>query len=86
MKLTEWFPASVKPVRTGWYKCRFARMVPVWRYWSGSIWKMDTCGDECELNSIDRLSPKTKSCFGDLPYEKNEAWRGLASEPMKVTK
>jgi len=41
MKKTPWFPASVKPVREGWYEttCSYCGS----HYWDGKEWKYDSC-------------------------------------------
>jgi hypothetical protein len=39
MKLTEWFPAHIKPVHVGWYDARWS--VLRW-FWDGERWKWRT--------------------------------------------
>lgn len=42
IKLTEWFPGFVKPVRPGWYRTKFVvgtlKSGEGYSYWSGKQW------------------------------------------------
>ncbi len=40
-EVTDWYPASVKPVRVGWYECQF-HIGTLIRYWNGNIWVSDS--------------------------------------------
>ncbi len=63
--LTPWFPATVKPVRVGWYEYTgwgLGARYPDRRFWTGKGW---------------RFSWELRSHLG-LP---DDQWRGLASPP-----
>lgn len=70
MKLTPWFPASVKPVRAGVYEVRMDGP-PWYRYWDGVHWYAGHCTSElaCALPHV------------SLEETPTEPWRGLAEEP-----
>ncbi len=42
IKVTEWYPASVKPVREGWYERRYGIVGIYMQYWNGNIWLHDS--------------------------------------------
>ena len=83
MKLTEWYPASVKPVRKGVYMV----MTPwchanKFAYFDERGWRL--CGD-CQQNAEeekDRTEDMDMSSM-NMPYSK---WRGLAQNPSKGKK
>lgn len=74
MKVTEWFPASVKPVRVGWYQCRgiFYDGTTVMRYWSGAGWQWRDTSGQMSRAAV------CKSCdkHGII---KEDRWRGLTA-------
>ena len=41
MKVTRWYPASIKPVYVGWYECDYMVSSTVMRYWDGGKWKIN---------------------------------------------
>lgn len=68
MKLTDWYPEDVRPVRPGFYEARyyFADNCPVRRYFDGNRWVHP-------LNGQPLL-------FGARQVQ-HGAWRGLAEDP-----
>jgi len=77
MKLTKWFPASVKPVRAGVYEVDTPECLGNrYSYWNGSCFEI--CTAHCGL-------PKNRCESWDMRAI-NARWRGLASNPQKVTK
>jgi hypothetical protein len=70
LKLTQWFPGEVKPVRMGVYERKWPDGDRVWTIWNGRNWG----------NSF--LSPVDVRyvCRG---IEQSIPWRGLASEDGK---
>jgi len=68
MKKTDWFPASVKPVRAGWYERDWGSMCTddeAYDYWNGRNWFY---GDGF-WRSVCYSAPN------------NKKWRGLAEKP-----
>lgn len=67
-KLTEWFPANVKPVRKGFYQREYESewMIGYCDFWDGEEWI---------LMSITGLPTG--------PVTTQLRWRGLASDPSK---
>lgn len=67
-KLTEWFPADVKPVHVGWYHTRSggtsAAGSPWNWWWSGKYWLAEPGAEE-----------------GHKCVNQNRIWRGLAEKP-----
>lgn len=70
---TPWYPASIKPVRVGWYEVSYyrvgmpeGRVVDGRRYWSGTRWKFGPRGLVCAMGC-----------------HLQDAWRGLAEDPRK---
>jgi hypothetical protein len=64
-ELTPWLPSHLKPIRIGYYECKFAGLdSPLMRYWDGEWWH--------------RGSDKAKSpcTFGSFSADQ---WRGLAT-------
>ena len=78
-KLTDWFPAGVKPVRVGVYERDYGRQFdegddPAYQFWDGSQWLYGTSTPETTMKAV------AKSDFsGVCQYE--HAWRGLAEPP-----
>lgn len=68
-ELTDWFPASVKPVHVGIYPTTMGYGVG-YSHWDGSRW-----GGEC-MNLTDALI-YSRISFG---YQ-GKKWRGLRSKP-----
>ena len=66
MKLTPWFPGTVKPVRAGVYERDYGRGWRSYNYWNGEKW------------SSPRSVPKEAEIFKHLysPYQ-NLPWRGV---------
>jgi hypothetical protein len=71
MKLTNWFPASVKPVRVGWYEVGHSEFVHPrnryfltgrLRYWNGASWRAGWLLDKV-------------SVFGE---HETHRWRGIS--------
>lgn len=42
LKITDWYPGTVKPVRIGWYEVKTTMYNGRMRYWNGACW-MDSC-------------------------------------------
>lgn len=72
-KLTRWIPATIKPVRKGWYECAYADeglMFHPFHYWDGKHW-----------NGPDSTKYQ---CSGGGRYPSSipdSKWRGLATKP-----
>jgi hypothetical protein len=77
-ELTGWFAADILPSRKGWYETRFSVGEAELRYFDGASnwWMLEENGEKI-----------VKSCFGlngGVAYlDRDEAWRGLASDPAK---
>ncbi len=62
---TPWYPASVRPVRVGWYEVsyhrpnRAQRVVDGRRWWNGQRWLFGRVGLQCAMGC-----------------DPNDAWRG----------
>lgn len=69
-KLTEWFPADVKPVRKGLYQRNYIGygITKVPDRWDGKKWWV-----------------RYADGSGEFPAKTNRPWRGLASDPSKGT-
>ena len=69
MKLTEWFPGDVKPVRRGVYRRHFGRGIVGFSMWDGIRWM---CAQRSVKSAYEEkfASPTT-----------NLKWRGLAEKP-----
>lgn len=78
-KVTNWFPASVKPTIPGVYEMR--DLPAPFHYWDGQHW-LHIAGSTPSalsaemLQGIGRMSDHTM-------YPKNREWRGLAFDPQK---
>lgn len=73
MKLTPWFPLSVKPVHVGWYETRMLKRFVGHSFWDGIKWSGTYFGEswtEINLRSI--------NFYGAI---QNKKWRGLAEKP-----
>ncbi len=71
MKLTDWFPANIKPVRPGVYKTRFydglRECVDGYTYWTGADW----AAQWNDVKTANRLRTAHKAI-------QDKEWRGLA--------
>ncbi len=66
-KVTEWYPASVKPVRGGWYECQYSGEGGSYiRYFDGQEWRYSSRGNLCAF------------ALSGFPRDQ---WRGLAEKP-----
>ena len=67
MMLTPWFPASIDPLRPGWYmvKGEFVEGALAMRFWNGKTW-------------LWRHVNTGELCYAAV--RENEAWAGLAEE------
>lgn len=77
MKLTEWYPADVKPVHVGVYEVRNSRplhyraqgrLLGRYRYWDGNNWMTAAPDDIWHGPSI-------------MGTHDTHQWRGLAQDP-----
>ena len=66
MKLTPWFPKTVKPVRPGAYQVDYAGN---YSYWTGDSWCLPVCDRHLALRIRQLSSIQART------------WRGLAEEP-----
>lgn len=65
MKVTEWFPPSIKPVHIGCYQTRFNQQDFVsFNYWNGHCWLITT-------------SEQTKPTHNTPSVVQDIQWRGL---------
>ena len=72
MKLTPWFPASVKPVRAGVHEVILSSKARWFRYWNGERWFVGGATPKVALDAF-----KEYGIFAVVIYP----WRGLAEEP-----
>jgi hypothetical protein len=73
MKLTEWFPPDVKPVRVGVYLRDYEDDfpdVPAYCYWDGVLWH------PCETTPMGAFQ-----LMDDRTVVQALKWRGLAENP-----
>jgi len=70
MKLTEWYPAHIKPVRKGVYETKCLELAwSTYQYWNGERW-----GGFCKtIHSAD-----TKHNRNFVSSCQNQMWRGIA--------
>ena len=62
---TPWYPASIKPVREGWYEVKMVGIPEIEkRYWNGTYWQFSKKDDR-------------SSMFGDWT---GDQWRGLTKK------
>lgn len=73
MNLTPWYPARIKPLRSGVYEVRWHGDGSRWRwcYWTGSEWA------NTGTNKAEAAARKTWT-NGAV---QSKSWRGLAEEP-----
>ncbi len=69
MKLTEWFPGDVKPVRKGVYQRRFGDGCVVFSRWNGRAW----------MYAHGTIQVAFLETFPT--HNTNLKWRGLAEKP-----
>jgi hypothetical protein len=73
MKLTPWFPASVKPVRAGVYEVRALVAFTKWhRYWCGKHWYAGATTPSGAMHKFKEFRARAPLIT---------PWRGLAEEP-----
>ena len=81
-KLTEWFPAEIKPVRVGVYEVSniFREKIGTYAYWDGKWWHgyNDTIDGAMENIEI-RMNLAANNLR--LLASQNKQWRGLAEQP-----
>lgn len=86
-KLTDWFPADVKPARPGIYELAYGNLdvaMPMpFHYWTGSYWANGAgkTVDECNERSRERMPTESWAT-----YMKTAKWRGLAEDPSAKDK
>lgn len=68
-KLTQWYPAEIKPYRVGTYKTNSRGIC--FQYWNGKYW-----GYCCDQKNIAEIYKYNKSCM------QNVKWRGLSNKPI----
>ena len=70
MKLTDWIPGNVKPVRVGVYQREYDSGDVQYSYWNGKFWGL--YGE----------TPKEAESWVDTPSTgQTLPWRGLAEKP-----
>ncbi len=69
-QMTPWFPANMKPVRTGVYEVRLdgASSLMAYAFWSGDRWGA--------MSSTLQMAPTQKYAFADWASQ-NKRWRGF---------
>jgi hypothetical protein len=71
-KLTDWFPADVKPVRVGVYQTRQGEEFSDWfQFWNGTFWS-ESSG---YVDGAFRSQGRPSEGFNEVE------WRGLAQPP-----
>lgn len=72
-QMTPWFPASVKPVRTGVYEVQLARgpVFNTFAFWTGDRWGA--------MSSVPEMASTQKYAFADWSSQ-NKRWRGFTDE------
>ena len=76
-KLTEWFPAEIKPVRVGVYEVSncFGEKIGNFAYWDGKKWSGYNETIEGAIHNYN-----TAAEFQNRA-DQNKQWRGLAEKP-----
>ena len=67
MKLTEWYPENIKPVRIGVYNTSGYEASNVYQYWDGSRWAY-------YMPSVEKAIQSKRS----RSHQQNVKWRGIA--------
>lgn len=76
MKLTEWYPPHVKPVRPGVYQVAyFGKGNPSYARWDGKVWSGSFC-----IAYIYMALELAHRC-ADRNSKQSLPWRGLAADP-----
>lgn len=83
-KLTDWFPAEVKPTIPGVYELAYGNLelpIPMpmpFHYWTGCYWANGAgkTVDECQDRSREKKPTESWAT-----YMKTAKWRGLAEDP-----
>lgn len=71
MKLTDWFPGDIKPIRVGIYERRYSESINFSK-WNGEYWSFG-------YYSVDLANERGHY----LSQYQNLPWRGLAEDPNK---
>lgn len=75
-KLTEWFPAKVRPVRKGLYLRSWA-CGPAYAYWNGKSWGQSYTFSYITEEEAKRLALADRNTASKF----ERPWRGLAQKP-----
>jgi hypothetical protein len=67
MKLTNWFPSKIKPVREGVYETKACYVRAGYSFWDGSAWGW--------TNDTVKQANRVRYSLGAYQYKK---WRGVA--------
>ena len=70
MKLTDWIPGDIKPVRVGVYERSYGNALPAYCYWDGKFWGM--------YGPTPNQAIRWKS---SISGNQTLPWRGLAEKP-----
>jgi putative component of toxin-antitoxin plasmid stabilization module len=68
LKLTEWFPATVKPVHEGVYEIRIDYFGTSYATWSKGLW------------TVSALSRSSAGRQQRPSFQQNKTWRGVSKE------
>jgi hypothetical protein len=71
MKLTEWYPGNVKPVRVGVYERQYGLSRPTYCWWNG----LEFCSGHMKKSGARKLKDSIS------PYQ-DDPWRGIAGKPQ----
>lgn len=74
-KVTQWFPANIKPVHIGLYNASIAGNTRLMRLWNGRYWSRGFYPEVMNGSEIKRAK-KSKYRLQDCVK-----WRGLAEKP-----
>lgn len=75
MKLTEWFPVSIKPVRVGVYDVDVPMKINKFSYWDGERWGL--CGAD-EAEALSGKAGAYKWHIHSSMTVPSAKWRGIA--------
>jgi hypothetical protein len=74
MKMTDWYPAEIKPVREGVYEVKSVHWAVGWySRWDGKQWMWTAAGKE----KAARMDSPAPTQF--------RMWRGLDADPQQVS-